>query len=177
MRESTDLFNHELPIIDRNASVFSQIVTVIFWWKSIWIPNVQNKGKYHWQRHCLVLQIRPLWKIPSSVRWLVCGCCYGYCDNFIGGFSWVHLKLILFVSVTVRLQVSYYNPTQWLLKNKDVNAPIKFEEIVMVMIMKRIQSNLQVRLPLVSDLIFKTPKLSQSKPYSWIEPVVNDHLM
>ena len=27
-----------------------------------------------------------------------------------------------------------YNPTQWLVKNKEVNAPIKFEEIVMVMI-------------------------------------------
>ena len=26
---------------------------ICFWWKSIWIPNVQNKGKYHWRRHCL----------------------------------------------------------------------------------------------------------------------------
>ena len=45
------------------------------------------------------------------------------------------------------------------------------------MSMKCIQSNLHLRLPLVSDEIFKTPKLSQSKPYSWIEPVVNDHLV
>ena len=31
-------------------------------------------------------------------------------------------------------QLSDYNPTQWLMKNKAVNAPIKFEEIVTVMI-------------------------------------------
>ena len=32
------------------------------------------------------------------------------------------------------MQMSDYIPTQWLVKNKAVNAPIKFEEIVMVMI-------------------------------------------
>ena len=56
--------------------------------------------------------------------------------SVIGGFSWVHL--IWLANVTVRLQVlitlSYYNPTQWLVKSKAANAPIKFEEIVMVMI-------------------------------------------
>ena len=31
-------------------------------------------------------------------------------------------------------QLSDYNPTQWLVKNKAVNTPIKFEEIVTVMI-------------------------------------------
>ena len=61
----------------------------------------------------------------------------------IGGFSWVHL--IWLANVTVRLQVSDYSQlsdytvqlqptTQWLMKNKAVNAPIKFEEIAKVMI-------------------------------------------
>ena len=61
----------------------------------------------------------------------------------IGGFSWVHL--IWLANVTVRLLVSDYSQlsdytvqlqptTQWLMKNKAVNAPIKFEEIAKVMI-------------------------------------------
>ena len=61
----------------------------------------------------------------------------------IGGFSWVHL--IWLANVTVPLQVSDYSQlsdytvqlqpaTQWLMKYKAVNAPIKFEEIVKVMI-------------------------------------------
>ena len=61
----------------------------------------------------------------------------------IGGFSWVHL--IWLANVTVRLLVSDYSQlsdytvqlqptTQWLIKYKAVNAPIKFEEIVKVMI-------------------------------------------
>ena len=59
----------------------------------------------------------------------------------IGGLSWVHL--IWLADVTVGLQVSDYSqlldfivqfPTQELVKNKAVNAPIKFEKIVMVMI-------------------------------------------
>ena len=61
----------------------------------------------------------------------------------IGGFSWVHL--IWLANVTVRLQVSDYSQlsdytvqsqptTQWLMKYKAVNAPIKFEEIVKIMI-------------------------------------------
>ena len=49
----------------------------------------------------------------------------------IGGFSWVHL--IWLADVTVRLQVSNYNSTQLLVNNKVVNAPIKFEEILIVM--------------------------------------------
>ena len=61
----------------------------------------------------------------------------------IGGFSWVHL--IWLANVTVRLLVCDYSQlsdytvqlqptTQWLIKYKAVNAPIKFEEIVKVMI-------------------------------------------
>ena len=42
----------------------------------------------------------------------------------IGGFSWVYDPITPFD----------YNPTQWLVKNKKVNAPVKFDEIVMVMI-------------------------------------------
>ena len=53
--------------------------------------------------------------------------------NFvIGGLSWLHLKWV--ADLTVWLQVSHcsqlsdYNPTH--VKNKAVNTPIKFEEIV-----------------------------------------------
>ena len=42
------------------------------------------------------------------------------------GFTWVYFMWL--ANVTVRLQLS----TQWLVKNKAVSAPIKFEEIVMV---------------------------------------------
>ena len=65
----------------------------------------------------------------------------------IGGFSWVHL--IWLANLSVCMQVSNYsplsdytvqiNPTQWLVKNKAVKyAPIKFVEIVMVMIKSEI---------------------------------------
>ena len=49
--------------------------------------------------------------------------------SVIGVFGWVHL--IWLANVTVHLQVSDYNPTKWLVKNKAVNTPIKIEEIVM----------------------------------------------
>ena len=65
----------------------------------------------------------------------------------IGGFSWVHL--IWLANLSVCMQVSNYsqlsdytvqiNPTQWLVKNKAVKyVPIKFVEIVMVMIKSEI---------------------------------------
>ena len=50
------------------------------------------------------------------------------------------MHLISLADGTARFQVSNYsqlsdfNPTQQLVKNKAVNAPIKFEKIVMVMI-------------------------------------------
>ena len=53
-------------------------------------------------------------------------------NSVIGGLSWVHLKWV--PDLTVWLQVSDYsqmcdyNPTQ--VKNKAVNTPTKFEEIV-----------------------------------------------
>ena len=56
----------------------------------------------------------------------------------IGGFGWV--DPVWLTAWTVRLQVfdysqlSDYNCTEWLVKNKAANAPIKFEETVIVMI-------------------------------------------
>ena len=53
-------------------------------------------------------------------------------NSMIGGLSWLHLKWV--ADLTVWLQVSHcsqlsdYNPTH--VKNKAVNTPIKFEEIV-----------------------------------------------
>ena len=59
-------------------------------------------------------------------------------DSVIGGFSWV--DLVWLAASTVRLQVSNYsqlsdyNCIEWLVKNGAADAPITFEEIVMVMI-------------------------------------------
>ena len=59
-------------------------------------------------------------------------------NSVIGGLSWQHV--IWLADVTVQFQVSSfsplsdYNPTINKWKNKPVNAPIKFEEIVTVMI-------------------------------------------
>ena len=58
----------------------------------------------------------------------------------INGFGWMDLQVVWFAASTVRLQVSDYsqrsdyNCTEWLVKNKSANAPITFEEIVIVMI-------------------------------------------
>ena len=51
----------------------------------------------------------------------------------IGEFNWVHLIWLTDVTSDYS-QLSDYNPTQSLVNNNVVNAPIKFEEIVIVMI-------------------------------------------
>ena len=59
-------------------------------------------------------------------------------NSVIGRFSWVNL--VCLVASTVRLQVSDYsqlsdyNFTEWLVRNKAANASITFEKIAMVMI-------------------------------------------
>ena len=60
------------------------------------------------------------------------GCCYGYCDKFFD--SWI--KLSALITVNCLISLSDYNPmyTIMLVKNKAVNAPIRSEKIVMVMI-------------------------------------------
>ena len=65
----------------------------------------------------------------------ICGCCYGYCDQFCDW--WIQLSgLIWLAASTVWLQVSdcsqlsNYNCTE----NEAADAPITFEEIVMAMI-------------------------------------------
>ena len=61
-------------------------------------------------------------------------------NSEINGFGWMDLQVVWFAASTVRLQVSDYsqrsdyNCTEWLVKNKSANAPITFEEIVIVMI-------------------------------------------
>ena len=52
-------------------------------------------------------------------------------NSVIGGFGWV---AFVWLTTTVLLQVSDYSSTEWLVKNNAANAPITFEEIVMVMI-------------------------------------------
>ena len=53
-------------------------------------------------------------------------------NSVIGRLSWVHLKWVADTTVWLQVsdygQMSDYNPTQ--VKNKVVNTPIKFEEIV-----------------------------------------------
>ena len=63
-------------------------------------------------------------------------------NSVIGGFSWV--DLVWLATSTVRLkvsdysQLSDYNCTEWLVKNEVPDAPIIFEEIVIVMIKAQI---------------------------------------
>ena len=58
-------------------------------------------------------------------------------NSVIGGFGWV---AFVWLTTTVLLQVSDYSQlsdyssTEWLVKNNAANAPITFEEILMVMI-------------------------------------------
>ena len=53
-------------------------------------------------------------------------------NSVIGRLTWVHLKWVADTTVWLQVsdygQMSDYNPTQ--VKNKAVNTPIKFEEIV-----------------------------------------------
>ena len=59
-------------------------------------------------------------------------------NSVIGGFGWV--AFVWLTTSTVLLQVSDYSQlsdyssTEWLVKNNAANAPITFEEILMVMI-------------------------------------------
>ena len=51
-------------------------------------------------------------------------------NSVIGGFSWVDLA----ASANSPITLSDYSCTEWLVKYKADDAPITFEEIVMVMI-------------------------------------------
>ena len=59
-------------------------------------------------------------------------------NSVIGGLSWV--DFVWMTTPTVRLQesnnsqLSDNSSTEWLVKSKEANAPITFEEIVTVMI-------------------------------------------
>ena len=67
-------------------------------------------------------------------------------NSVIGGFSWVDLAWLassnfrLQVSDNNQLQLSNYNCTEWLMKYKAADAPITFEQIVMVMIKAEIRT-------------------------------------
>ena len=59
-------------------------------------------------------------------------------NSVIGGFSWVDLVWLATSTVPLQVsdysQLSDYSSTEWLMKNNAANAPITFEEILMVMI-------------------------------------------
>ena len=59
-------------------------------------------------------------------------------NSVIGGFSWVDLVWLATSTVLLQVsdysQLSDYSSTEWLVKNNAANAPITFEEILMVMI-------------------------------------------
>ena len=70
---------------------------------------------------------------------MISGCCYGYCDNsVIDGFGWVDLTRLATSTVWLQVsnysQLSHYNCIERLVKNKTAKAPIKFEEVAIVMI-------------------------------------------
>ena len=54
-------------------------------------------------------------------------------NSVIGGFSWVDL-VCLAASANSPITLSDYSCTEWQVKYKAGDAPITFEEIVMVMI-------------------------------------------
>ena len=56
--------------------------------------NYPKLVKYHWRRHCLMLQICPFWKILSSVGLVVVAMVI-VMNSLIGGFSRAHLRLWL----------------------------------------------------------------------------------
>ena len=140
-----------LPIII--TVTISKKKCILLWWKSIWIPNVQNQGKYHWRRHCLNVTNSSILENPQFGR--VSGYCSGYCDNFCDW--WVQLNALVRLQGSDYRQLSDYNPAQWLVKNKVVNAPVEFEEIVMVMIKttevgKTIDKSIIVNNPFMIDI-------------------------
>ena len=63
-------------------------------------------------------------------------------NSVIGGFSWVDLVWLATSIVPLQVsdysQLSDYSSTEWLVKNNAANAPITFEEILMVMITGKI---------------------------------------
>ena len=58
-------------------------------------------------------------------------------NSVIGGFSWVDLVWLAASTVQLHVsdysQLSDYNCKEWSMKNEAADAPITFEEIVMVM--------------------------------------------
>ena len=62
-------------------------------------------------------------------------------NSVISGFRWVDLPWLAASAVRLHcpITLSGYNCTEWLLKYKAADAPMTFEEIVMVMI-KRIRN-------------------------------------
>ena len=74
-------------------------------------------------------------------------CCYGCCDQFCEWWIWLSgLSMIGYfnclITANCPITQSDYSSTEWLVKNKGANAPITFEEIVMVVIKKEIDSML-----------------------------------
>ena len=65
-------------------------------------------------------------------------------NSVIGGFSWVDLAWSAISNFRLQVsdnnQLSDYNYTEWLVKYKAADAPITFEQIVMVMIKAEIRT-------------------------------------
>ena len=84
-------------------------------------------------------RIHPFLEIPSLVGYVVVAMVI-VINYVIGGFSWVHLIWLADVHVTFQFHrpiSTPHNNNYILVKNKAVNAPIKFEKIVMVMTKKK----------------------------------------
>ena len=69
----------------------------------------------------------------------------------IGGLSWVHLIGWCNSPTSDYGQLSYFNPTQLWVKNKAVDAPIKFEKIAMVMIKSKMWLHCKLKVPFVHN--------------------------
>ena len=90
-------------------------------------------------------------------------------NSVIGGFSWVDLAWLATsnfrLQVSDNSQLSDYNCTEWLVKYKAADAPITFEQIVMVMIKAEIRTceklNATISLEWLTGFSRRAPLLNQ----------------
>ena len=112
--------------------------------------SISKKKIYRYLKQISPVETMSLVK-NSSIFWnspvflWICGCCYLMfilIISAIGGLAeWTYYDWLLQLSnnrcpitATCPITLSSYNCTEWLVKNEAANAPIIFEEFVMVMI-------------------------------------------
>ena len=132
-------------------------------WQEVLLPINHNDFNFQKKIYRYLKQISPVETMSlvknSSIFWnspvflWICGCCYLMfilIISAIGGLAeWTYYDWLLQLSnnrcpikATCLITLSSYNCTEWLVKNEAANAPIIFEEFVMVVINVIITLNL-----------------------------------